>query len=203
MTPLAVATGAPDTRHIKSQTLGSSTLDHMIRVILAVHCCAMISAASFAQEGPEWISRASVLGIESAHVILEYSLTDDCDLAPVLVLESTSEEVFDTEAIAQIVRSVIGPFESARNDPRDSGRPGDSVTNQLSMIHRVFNWNTNLGHEYIVCQFYPDGSFASARYSAGDSAPAKSVEDRPVARRLSELGTRTQKMVFTLDKGDT
>ncbi len=160
---------------------------------LAAQCCAMISATSLAQEGPDWIRRASNLGIESAHVILEYSLTDDCDLAPVLVLENTSEEIFDAEAIGQIVRTVIGPFASTDNGLPES-RSGYSVTN------RVFNWNTNLGHDYIVCQFDPDGRFASARYADDQSSPSTPVEDRPVARRLSELGTRTQKMVFTLDK---
>lgn len=194
--PLAVATGAPDTEHIRAWTLGNSTVSHMIRFILAVHCCTMVSATSFAQEEPDWVGRAAHLGIESAHVILEYSLTDDCDLAPVLVLENTSEEIFDAEAIDQIVRTAIGPFESTDNDLPES-RAGSSVTN------RAFNWNTNLGHDYIVCEFYPDGSFASARYIEGHSPSSKSVEDRPVARKLSELGTRTQKMVFTLDRDDT
>lgn len=163
---------------------------------LAALCCTSISGPSFSQDGPDWIRRASKLGIESAHVILEYSLTDDCDLAPVLVLENTSEEIFDTEAIAQIVRTLIGPFASTDNDFPES-RSGNSVTN------RVFNWNTNLGHDYIVCQFYPDGRFASARYANDNSSPSTHVEDRPVARRLSELGTRIQKMVFTLDNGNT
>ena len=163
----------------------------------------MISATSFAQEEPDWIRRAASLGIESAHVILEYSLTDDCDLAPVLVLESTSDEIFDTAAIGQIVRTSVGPFESTGDDLPDPVLLNDSVANQLSMTNRAFNWNTNLGHDFIVCQFYEDGSFASARYTDGQPPPSKSVVDRPVARRLSELGTRTQKMVFTLDKRGT
>lgn len=202
ITALAVATGAPDTGRIITRSSGSSTVNHMTKVILAVQCCAMISATVLAQEGPDWIRRASILGIESAHVLLEYSLTDDCDLAPVLVLENTSEEIFDTEAIWQIVRTVIGPFESTDNDLIES-ESGDSIGSKLSTTNRAFNWNTNLGHNYIVCQFYPDGRFASARYADDHSSPSTPVEDRPVARRLSELGTRTQKMVFTLDKGDT
>ncbi|MDH3614541.1 MAG: hypothetical protein OES10_14835 [Gammaproteobacteria bacterium] len=172
-------------------------------VFLAVSCSAIIGATTFAQGASDWINRAANLGIESAHVILEYSLTDECDLDPVLVLESTSEEIFDPEAISHIVRTVIGPFDSTSNDLLNSDLLADSAAKRLSMTNRAFNWSTDLGHNYIVCEFYSDGSFASAKYTDGYSPPSKSVEDRPVARRLSELGTRTHKMVFTLEEGDT
>ncbi len=154
------------------------------------------TADSSSQGTPDWVQRAMDLGLRSAYVVLEYSLTDDCDLGPVRVTESSSSEVFDAAAIGEIIRSTIGPFEIKDGDTSESELSPVGAYERLLMTNRMFSWNTDLGHQYLACKFSSDGRFASAYYTDGRTPREKTVENRPVARRLSQLGTRTHKLVF-------
>ncbi len=157
-------------------------------------------ADSIQGQSPGWVNRASELGIESAHVVLGYSLTDDCQLGQVEVLESTSDALFDPAAVEHITKTMIGPFRVANRDIVHIGSSPPEIQERYQMTNRMYKWNTDLGHEYLICRFYSDGSYANAYYSDGRQAEQKVVEDRPVARRLSRLGTRTQKVVFKAEE---
>ena len=168
----------------------------LIFVALPFLHIAVAASDSIAHGTPDWVQRAAELGIESAHGILEYSLTDECDLDQVQVTENTAEDVFDAAAVVQITRSIIGPFKTTNSEIVSSGLSALEAQERFSMTNRSFNWNTDLGHQLIVCRFFSDGRFADAYYTDGHEPPAKTVENRPVARRLSQLGTRSQKVVF-------
>jgi hypothetical protein len=161
--------------------------------------CSAAGGDSLQGQEPPWVQRAENLGIKSAHLILEYSLADTCELGPIKVIERSHDELFDTDAIDQIVKSIIGPFDTTNRELIVPGFTSESEVKTFSMTNRMINWSTDLGHNFVLCQFDSDGKVANAKYTDGYLPPSKIIEDRPVARRLSLLGTRTQEVRFRVE----
>ena len=166
----------------------------LVALFLSLLHTSMASADVPERQSPDWVQRAADLGLASAVLTFEYSLTDDCALGPISIEENTAEEIFDNATIDQIVRAIAGPFDVATDKSVRAGIPGFGAEQTLAPTSHMFNWNTDLGHEYVVCRFYADGRFADAYYT--DDPSSKVIEDRPVARRLSRLGTRTHTVSF-------
>ena len=166
---------------------------------LKIAAAVVLASLSVGAPVPQWMERAVALGIESAHLEIEYSLTDNCDLGVTRVIENSNPDVFDSQAVSDIIETVIGPFTSTNTAILSLEFDSDTTGKTLSMTKRTFSWDTDLGHRYIVCNFLASGAFESAIYSDGHLPPSKKSEDRPVARRLSELGTRVWKIEFDLE----
>ena len=153
------------------------------------------SVPGIAQNSSE---RLTSLGLTSTHVVIEYSLTDDCEIGSVRVLSASSKAVFDSQTIDRIVKTAIGPFETAKHELIASGQTSSSNSRPLSMKKRTFSWRTSVGHTQLVCLFYADGGLASATLKGSHRPRANSVKERPVAVRLSTLGTSKTKFNFKL-----
>ena len=173
----------------------------IVRIALGTVIGSMILLNSAQSQISKWTDRAVELGITSAHVVIEYSLTDDCNLAPIRIVENSSEVIFDAATIAEVIGELVGPFEFVnRRLLRPELEPSEEGA-KLSMSGRKFRWDTDLGHSYIACRFYATGALADAVYIDGRIAVHQTVENRPVARKLSNLGTRTQTVRIEIDEG--
>jgi hypothetical protein len=137
--------------------------------------------------GKHWIDRAKSLGLTHASIVIDYSLTDECDVGPVRIRRSSSKRFFDPGTVSQLVQEAIGPFEVAE------------ATRTSSMTKRKIAWNTSVGHSYLVCRFYADGSLASATLVGSGDGFTKTVQDRSVTIRLSTLGTNEIRFSFRME----
>lgn len=165
---------------------------------VAIFFGAAIAADSVPGVAQNWSERLASLGLTSAHVVIEYSLTDDCEIGSVRALKASSRAVFDSQTIDGIVKTAIGPFETVNHELIASGQTSGNNSRPLSMNKRSFSWRTSVGHTQLVCLFYADGGLASATLKGSDRPAANSVRERPVAVRLSTLGTSTTKFTFKL-----
>ncbi len=155
-----------------------------------------VSTTSLSRQVSDWMQRAETLGITSAHVILEYSLTDDCELKPVRIVENSSEKVFTAAAIESIVKSVIGPFEAWNRQLIDPLDPTAEKPENLAMVKRSFAWRTASGHSLIVCTFFADGRLDQAEFVLPNTPPAHTVPSERISQRLSDLPAKMRKVTF-------
>ena len=138
-------------------------------------------------------------GLTPAHVTIEYSLTDNCDIAGLRVTENSHPDVLGPEVVAEVVRVMIGPFSGAA--PSDElvqfSMDRESPPKKLAMTTRMISWNTSDGHSYVVCQFYSDGELESARLIDGHGHQYhKKIKDRMIGEALSEMGPKTIRASF-------
>lgn len=149
----------------------------LVGVILQFHAA---GAAAFDSMSKLLAHRAAGAGLATAHLVFEYALSDDCELARVRVLENSAQDILDGDAIDAVVAHFVGPFRGA---------------------HRTVYWPTDLGHHYIRCEFDASGSFAHATLSSGQDRLPGPVPERRIALRLSTLGTRTRTVIFSFRDG--
>ncbi len=138
-------------------------------------------------------------GLTPAHITVEYSLTDNCRLTGLRVLENSHPDVLGPEVVDKVVRVMIGPFSGSM--PSDElmrfSTDGESPPRKLSMTTRTITWNSNEGHRYIVCRFFSDGELKSARLIDGHGPQYdKKIKDRIVGQPLSELEPNTMRASF-------
>jgi hypothetical protein len=138
-------------------------------------------------------------GLTPAHVTIEYSLTDDCGLAGLRVIENSHPDVLGSEVVDEIVKVMIGPFSGST--PPDEliqfSTDKASPPKKLSMTTRMINWNTRDGHRYIVCRFYTDGELESARLIDGHGHQYdKKIKDQTIGQPLSEMEPKTIRASF-------
>lgn len=158
---------------------------------VAILFCVAIAANSASGLEQIWSERLTSLGLTSAHAMIEYSLTDDCELGSVRAMNASSKAFFDSRTIDRIVATAIGPFET-------TNRTSNKNSRLISMKKRSFSWRTSVGHTQLVCSFYADGGLASATLKGPNRRSANTAKDRLVAVRLSTLGTSTTKFSFRL-----
>ncbi len=144
--------------------------------------------AAKSELGKHWIDRARSLGLTHASIVIDYALTDECDIGPVRIRRSSSKRFFDPGTISRIVRESIGPFDVAE------------ATRTSSMTKRKIAWKTSVGHSYLVCRFYASGSLAGATLVGSGDGFTKTVPDRSVAIRLSTLGTNEVRFSFRIEE---
>lgn len=108
-------------------------------------------------------------GLTPAYITVEYSLTDECSLTGLLVIENSNPDVLGSEVVDEVVKVMIGPFSGATHSDEliQFSTDGESPPKKLSMTKRRISWNTNDGHRYVVCRFYSDGELESARLIDG------------------------------------
>jgi len=138
-------------------------------------------------------------GLTPAHVTIEYSLTDDCSLAGLRVIENSHPDVLGPNIVDEVVRVMIGPFSGST--PSDEliqfSMDGELAPKKLSMTTRLIGWITNDGYRYVVCRFYSDGELESARLIDGHGHQYdKKIEDRIIGQDLSKLGPNTIRASF-------
>ena len=108
-------------------------------------------------------------GLTPAHVSIEYSLTDDCGLAGLRIVENSHPDVLGAEVVDEVVKVMIGPFSGSA--PSDEliqfSTDTESPPKRLSMTTRMISWSTSDGHRYVVCRFYVDGELESTRLIDG------------------------------------
>ena len=103
-------------------------------------------------------------GLTSAYFAIEYSLTDDCNLENVRVVENTQPDVITPDVVEEIVRRYIGPL-PGKNDEMNQLPSADDMTRKaLATTTRMFWWNTDQS-THIVCRFNIDDELESARLS--------------------------------------
>lgn len=138
-------------------------------------------------------------GLTPAHLIIEYSLTDNCGLAGLHVVENSHPGVLGSEVVAEVVKVMIGPFSGST--PSDEviqfSADTESPPKKLSMTTSMISWNTSDGHRYVVCRFYNDGELESARLIDGHGPQYdKKIGDRIIGQPLSELEPKTIRASF-------
>ena len=136
-------------------------------------------------------------GLTPAHITIEYSLTDDCNLAGLRVTENSHPNALGTEVVDEVVSVMIGPFSGVADELIKLPLDGESAPEKLSMTTRMIGWSTEDGHRYVVCRFYSDGELESARLTDGHAPHyEKKIGDRIVNQALSELQTKTIRASF-------
>jgi hypothetical protein len=138
-------------------------------------------------------------GLTPAHITIEYSLTDDCDLTSLRVIENSHPDVLGPEVVNEVVRVMIGPFSGAA--PSDEliqfSTDGESPPKMLSMTTRMISWNSDDGHRYVVCQFYSNGELESGRLIDGHGLQYdKKIKDRIIGQALSAMEPKTMRASF-------
>ncbi len=138
-------------------------------------------------------------GLTPAHVTIEYSLTDDCDLAGVRVVENSHPDVLGPDVTHEVIKTMIGPFTGST--PSDEliqfSTDAESPAKKLSMTTRTIGWNTTDGYRYIVCRFYSDGELESVWQTDGHGHQyGKKTNDRMIDQPLSEMEPRTFRASF-------
>lgn len=138
-------------------------------------------------------------GLTPAHVTLEYSLTDNCGLADLRIVDNSHADVLDQGVVNEIVRAVIGPFPAST--PSEElirfTAETESTAEKLSMTTRMISWNTNNGYRYVVCRFFMNGQLESARLTDGHGYLFdRKIRDQLIDQPLSELGPKTMRASF-------
>jgi hypothetical protein len=136
-------------------------------------------------------------GLTPAHITIEYSLTDDCNLTGLRIIENSHPDALGHEVVDEVVRVKIGPFSGVSDELIKLPLDGESAAKKLSMTTRMISWSSEDGHRYVVCRFYADGVLESARLIDGHGAKyEEKIEDRTVNQALSELQTKTIRASF-------
>ena len=169
-------------------------------VCLAVLSAAIVYADSRPNSGFNWYDRAASLGVTRASIVIEYSLTDDCNLGRVRTRNSTSAQFFNAQAIDRIVEQIVGPFESPNDQLISQNLAATQAPQSISMTKRMFAWSTSVGHSHIVCTFYLNGDLATATLVGLNLLQTMTVDERPVTVRLSTLGTNQAKFSFRIEE---
>ena len=138
-------------------------------------------------------------GLTPAHITIEYSLTDECGLTRLSVVENSNPDVLGSDVVDEVVNVMIGPFPGTT--PSDQlirySTDGESPPMKLSMKTRMISWNTEDGHRYVVCRFYSDGGLESARHIDGHGPQYKQkIQDRVIEQALSEMEAKTIRASF-------
>ena len=136
-------------------------------------------------------------GLTPAHITIEYSLSDECSLDDLRVTENSNPDALGPEVVNEVVREMIGPFLGHTDELIELSMDGESAPRSLSMITTTISWNTEDGHRLVVCKFYSNGELRSVRLTDGHGPEyEKKIEDRIVNQALSELGTKSLRVVF-------
>lgn len=138
-------------------------------------------------------------GLTPAHVTIGYSLTDDCGLTGLRVIENSHPEVLGSAVVDEVVRVLIGPYSGAA--PSDKliqfSTDGESSPKKLSTSTKTISWITNDGHRYLVCRFYSNGELESVRLTDGHGHQYdKKINDRIIDQALSEMEPKTMRASF-------
>ena len=139
-------------------------------------------------------------GLTPAHVTIEYSLTDDCSVAGLRVVENSHPDVLGPEVVDEVVKVMIGPYSGS--PPSDEligfSAEAESPPKKLSMTTRMITWNTSDGHRFVVCRFYADGELESTWLTDGHGHQYdRRIRDRVIGQPLSEMGPKTIRTSFT------
>lgn len=148
----------------------------------------------------DWMKRATELGLDSGHVVIKYSLTDECELGRVEVLESTSDELYTADAIAEIVRDFVGPFNYMADTLPNITGTDDKNSARLSFNRRNFSWQNEHGHEYVACMFYLDGQLFAAEFVDLNRPPAEYSPTMSINVPLSDLKPVVRKFAFRIEE---
>lgn len=138
-------------------------------------------------------------GLTPAHVTIEYSLTDDCGLTGLHVIDNSNPAALDSEVVEKLVKVMIGPFSGVTHPDEliKFATDSESPPLNMSMTSRTISWNTDDGHRYVQCRFYMNGELESARHIDGHGNQYKEkIQDRIIDQRLSELGVNTMRASF-------
>ena len=107
-----------------------------MRAILS--CCAILlsvnaSADSNIGKLGKIVEDLNERGLTPAHVTIEYSLTNDCSLTGLRVIENSHPDALGPEVVDEVVRVMIGPFSGAT--PADEliqlSADGESLLSEL------------------------------------------------------------------------
>jgi hypothetical protein len=138
-------------------------------------------------------------GLTPAHVTIEYSLTDNCGLNGLHVVENSHPGVLGPEVVEEVVKVMIGPFSGSTPSGEliQFSTGTESPPKKLSMTTRMFSWNTSDGHRYVVCRFFFDGELESVRLIDGEGNQyEKKIKDRIIDHPLSELEPKRMRASF-------
>ena len=161
-----------------------------------------VNSGSYTGELSEITQDLLERGLTPAYITIEYSLSDDCGLAGLRVVENSNPEALNSEVVEKVVSKVIGPFSWALHPNElvtlttDIGSP----LVDLSMRTKTISWNTEDGYRYVQCRFFTNGELASAWQTDGHGYQfIDKIKDRRVDRQLSKLGANTIKVSFVAD----
>lgn len=147
-----------------------------------------------------WAERALDLGIDSALVVLGYSLTDGCELANVEIIENSNPELFGADLLSNLTKVVIGPFDTDNHEVVLVPNANDQRVETQFSTRRLINWRTEFGHRFVACYLDSNSNLVRAEFIDGHMPPAKVAEDKPVRENLSELGTMKQEVEFKVEE---
>ena len=167
---------------------------------LAVLVLISNSWATSRNYSPEWMKRATELGLDSGHVVLKYSLTDQCELDDVEVLESTSEELYISDVVAEIVRDFVGPFNYMADTLPNITGTDHKNSKRLGFNRRKYSWQNEHGHEYVDCTFYLDGQIFAAEFVDSNLPPAEYSPPMQINGPLSDLEPVVRKFSFRTEE---
>ena len=161
-----------------------------------------VNAASYIGELSDITQELLERGLTPAYMTIEYSLSDDCGLTDLRVVENLNPEALNSEIIEKVVSKVIGPFSGALHPNElvtlttDTGSPPRT----LSRSTKTISWNTEDGYRYVECRFFTNGKLASAWQIDGHGYQFKDkIQDRRIDHQLSELGPNTMRVSFVAD----
>ena len=174
---------------------------------LAMHAVILTIALSVLGAGPslspdmdsDWSERAINQGVSSVDVTLRYSLSDDCYVRNLELLENTHPEIIYPNQIANIASRILGPFESSARQLEPVISDSDIRIEYVKTIQRSIVWRTPEGHSWIVCYLNSSGELERAIHSDGHRPPAEVAPDTPVNKSLSLLGTNEVTITFSIE----
>ena len=147
----------------------------------------------------DWMKKAVKLGLTSGHIELKYSLTDECELGDVEVLESTNEQLYTSEVVDEIVRDFVGPFDYMGDTLPGIVGTDDRTSKKLAFNKRKFSWQNEFGHEYLECSFYLDGQLFDAEFVDANRAPAEFSPAMKIEIPLSEIAPVVRRFAFRFE----
>ena len=147
----------------------------------------------------DWSERAIEQGVSSVDITLGYSLSDDCYVQNIELLENTYPEIIYPNQIENIARRVLGPFESRERQLEPAVSDSDIRFEYVGSIQRSIAWKTPEGHGWIVCYLSSSGRLERAIHTDGHRPPAEVAPDTPVNKSLSLLGTNEVTITFSIE----
>ncbi len=162
-----------------------------IFLCIAISLPMCVSADSYIDKAAKELQER---GLTYVRVTIEYSLTDDCNLENVHVVENMQPDVITPNVVEAIVSTYIGPFPGTNDEMIQPPSADDLTRKTLAMTTRMFWWKNDQGQTHIVCRFYSDGELESARL--GNRSRNQWGEDQLLEQALSKMQAETITLHF-------